>query len=261
MYVLENNLFGENKEKIALERLREFCPPEGYYVAFSGGKDSVVIKHLCERAGIKFDVHYALTTIDPPELVLFIKRKCPDVEIVRPERPMLQELEKRGFPTRWHRWCCEYLKEKNSTNRVTVTGVRREESARRRERPVVEMCERRGTTLVNPIVDWMTGEVWRYIRGYKIPYCSLYDEGWRRLGCVLCPMTSTDVAYLEMARWPKLAEAWRRAFIRLYDRRAAESKKCVAQWSSGDEMFNWWLTVGREGNPNRQPDCQDNLFL
>lgn len=57
---------------IALLRLHE--PPEGYYLAFSGGKDSCVIKELAKRAGVKFDAHYGNTTIDPPELVRFIKK-------------------------------------------------------------------------------------------------------------------------------------------------------------------------------------------
>ena len=48
------------KVKAALERLRAFQPRngEGYYLAFSGGKDSVVCKHLLGMAGIKFDAHY-----------------------------------------------------------------------------------------------------------------------------------------------------------------------------------------------------------
>jgi len=259
--ILGNDLFGRNKENIALARLREFCPPEGYYVAFSGGKDSVVVKHLSDRAGVKYDAHYALTTIDPPEVVWFIKRQHPDVEVVRPAKPLLQELISRGFPTRWHRWCCEYLKERQSSNRVTVTGVRREESARRKGRPVVETCERRGIRLVSPIVDWTTADVWRYIRGYELPYCCLYDEGWPRLGCVLCPMGSTDLARREMKRWPKLAAAWQRAFNRLYERRKADNKKCIAQWNSGDEMFNWWLTIGREGRPVKITEGQAGLYL
>jgi phosphoadenosine phosphosulfate reductase len=54
-----NDLFtGKSKEEIAIERIKAFCPPEGYYVAFSGGKDSIVILDLVKRAGVPFDAHY-----------------------------------------------------------------------------------------------------------------------------------------------------------------------------------------------------------
>ena len=45
------------------------CEDAGYWLAFSGGKDSIVLHRLAEMAGVKFDAHYGLTTIDPPELV------------------------------------------------------------------------------------------------------------------------------------------------------------------------------------------------
>ena len=42
--LLENALFGTiDKVAAAIELLQKHEPPEGYYVAFSGGKDSVVI--------------------------------------------------------------------------------------------------------------------------------------------------------------------------------------------------------------------------
>ena len=52
-------------EKIgeAVKRLRAFEPPEGYYLAFSGGKDSVVCKALCDLAGVKYDAHYRVTSV------------------------------------------------------------------------------------------------------------------------------------------------------------------------------------------------------
>lgn len=69
-----------NKVKASLERIKAFEPPEGYYLAFSGGKDSVVCKALLDMAGVKYDAHYRVTSVDPPELVRFIRDKHPDVE-------------------------------------------------------------------------------------------------------------------------------------------------------------------------------------
>lgn len=73
------NFQGKDKVQTAIERLKVFEPEEGYYLAFSGGKDSVVVKALANMAGVKYDAHYNVTTVDPPELVQFIKEKHPDV--------------------------------------------------------------------------------------------------------------------------------------------------------------------------------------
>ena len=72
-----------DKVELAVQRLRSFEPPDGYYVAFSGGKDSQCIYHLCKLAGVKFDAHYAITSVDPPELVRFIKSNYPNVAFER----------------------------------------------------------------------------------------------------------------------------------------------------------------------------------
>lgn len=60
---------------MSIERLKAFEPEEGYYLAFSGGKDSVVCKALLDMAGCKYDAVYRVTSVDPPELVRFIKEK------------------------------------------------------------------------------------------------------------------------------------------------------------------------------------------
>ena len=111
--LVENTLFGTvDKVKIALDRIRTFEPEEGYYVAFSGGKDSCVVLDLVKRAGVKFDAHYNLTTVDPPELVRFVKKEHPEVEIDRPKKSMWQLIEQHlGPPTRVVRFCCGDLKE------------------------------------------------------------------------------------------------------------------------------------------------------
>ena len=67
------NIYGMDKVELAIERLKAYEPDEGYFLAFSGGKDSVVGKALCNMAGVKYDAHYSITTVDPPELVRFVK--------------------------------------------------------------------------------------------------------------------------------------------------------------------------------------------
>ena len=75
---------GVDKVEKAIRRLQLYEPPEGYYLCFSGGKDSVVIKALADMAGVKYDAHYNVTSVDPPELVRFIKREYPEVEFDYP---------------------------------------------------------------------------------------------------------------------------------------------------------------------------------
>ncbi len=80
MSLITYTLFGtENKVEQAIETLKLFEPPEGYYLAFSGGKDSITVKELCNMAGVKYDAHYRITSVDPPELVQYIKKYHPDV--------------------------------------------------------------------------------------------------------------------------------------------------------------------------------------
>ena len=68
--------------------------PEGYYLAFSGGKDSVAIYGLAKMAGVRFTAHYHLTTVDPPELVRFIRKDYPEVQVEKPELTMWELIVK-----------------------------------------------------------------------------------------------------------------------------------------------------------------------
>lgn len=86
MSLITYDLMGKKHDKVqtAIDRLRAFEPEDGYYLAFSGGKDSQCIYHLAEMAGVKFDAHYRITSVDPPELVRFIKTQYPDVHMDYP---------------------------------------------------------------------------------------------------------------------------------------------------------------------------------
>lgn len=129
------------KEKKAIERLKFFEPPDdyGYYLAYSGGKDSDCIKILAQLAGVKFEAVHNLTTVDAPETVQYIKSQS-DVRIDRafdgdgkPVTMWNLIVKKLMPPTRLVRYCCSELKERNGKQRVTLTGVRWAESVKRKK--------------------------------------------------------------------------------------------------------------------------------
>jgi phosphoadenosine phosphosulfate reductase len=149
------------------------------------------------------------------------------------------------------------------TGRVSVTGVRWAESARRKNnrnlvdisknkgkqrisynldnddaRRTVEQCYRTMATLVNPIIDWTDDDVWKFIRTENVPYCELYDCGYKRLGCIGCPMSTN--AEKELSAYPKYKQAYIRAFDRMLVKRLENGKE--TKWKTGEEVMDWWIT-------------------
>ena len=134
------NIYGKDKVQVAIDRLKTFEPPEGYYLAFSGGKDSVVIKALADMAEVKYDAHYMHTSVEHPDVVRFTKKYHPDVSIDYPRdkdgnRVTMWNLipKKKLPPTRVARYCCAELKETGGKGRMTITGVRWAESPNRKK--------------------------------------------------------------------------------------------------------------------------------
>lgn len=286
--MITTDLLGHNINKVqrSIERIRAFEPPEGYFLGFSGGKDSVVIKALADMAGVKYDAHYHITTVDPPELTHFIREQHPDVNLDRPKLSMRQLIiENKMPPTRWQRYCCKYLKEVNGMGRVVMTGTRWAESVRRRDnqglvtvlsgkaaktaeesgaeytitksggivlnmdndpsRRTVELCYRTNKTLVNPIIDWTDDDIWEFIRAENIPYCSLYDEGWSRLGCIGCPLAGTDHQKRQFSRWQTYYRLYLHAFADMLEARKMAGKTGTT-WQNAEDVMRWWLTDTRK---------------
>lgn len=88
-----------------------------------------------------------------------------------------------------------------------------------RNNKMVEMCYKTHTTTVNPIIDWNDAEVWEFIKEYNIPYCCLYDEGFKRLGCIGCPMGSKEQRIREFERYPKYKALYMKAFEKMIENR------------------------------------------
>ena len=243
-----------DKVQVAIDRLKAFEPPEGYYLAFSGGKDSITIKRLADLAGVQYDAHYNVTTVDPPELVQFIREVHPDVTWDKPSHSMWQAIVNHGCPpTRLMRYCCEELKERGGDGRLVVTGVRWAESPRRRTRQMVEPCYTGRKHYLHPIIDWTDADVWAFIRQENLPYCQLYDEGFARLGCVMCPMGDTRQMARDALRWPKYHAAYLRAFGRMLHARDAAGKETA--WQTAEDVMHWWVY-----NPPKEDDRQMAMF-
>ncbi|XBX07615.1 phosphoadenosine phosphosulfate reductase family protein [Enterocloster clostridioformis] len=276
----------EKKMKDAVELLN-MCEPAalamnsaGYYLAFSGGKDSLVIYHLAKMAGVRFEAHYHLTTVDPPELVYFIRRNYPDVVIDYPPITMWNLIIKKQLPPyRNARYCCSVLKETGGEGRFVITGVRWQESRKRESRGAVEVlgnrkpdlilnndneesrriienCQLKGKRVINPIISWTENEVWLFIYSQKISYCELYDCGFRRLGCIGCPLASVKNREWEFKRYPKYREAYVRTFDRMVEVRRAVGKT-DGNWSNGEAVFNWWMY----GNPKQEKQVEGQMEL
>ena len=152
---------------------------------------------------------------------------------------MWQLIEKKYIPpTRVVRYCCSVLKEGNGGGRIVVTGVRAEESAKRAKREIyIPRKTKSGKGFLNPIIDWLDEDVWEYIHSNSIPYCELYDKGFSRIGCLLCPLSSNQKKEAEL--YPKYAENYRRACVRGYNNSIKSGHP--RRWKDGNEMFEWWL--------------------
>ena len=229
--------------EIAIANLQKYEPQDGYYLAFSGGKDSTVIYDLAVRAMVKFDAHYHFTTVDPPELVRHIKMHYPNIPWDRPKKSMFQLIEGRGFlPTRQIRYCCSELKEYGGKGRVVITGVRREESRKRSDRPLYHMDTRnKNTAYLNPIVDWKDKTVWDYIHKHNLQYCSLYDEGFDRIGCIMCPLQGSKQMERERERWPKFYNAYLGAIRRGLERAKERGRKSLVSGLTAEDTMRWWI--------------------
>ena len=140
---------------IKAERLAlQYDPDDGYFLAFSGGKDSQALYHIAMLAGVKFKAHMNLTSIDPPQVIRFVKHNYPDVELIKPRDSIFNiAVEKGILPTMRVRWCCAEYKENAGSGKVTLIGIRHQESSRRARRNEVEISSRKFSGTLEQLVN------------------------------------------------------------------------------------------------------------
>ena len=261
----------------------------GFIVCDSGGKDSNLIKELAYMADVPFEISHSHTTADHPLTVNYVREEQKRWQALgieykleypkyKGERTSMWELiALKGAPMRQRRWCCEVLKETVGKGRYIVTGVRWAESAKRKNsraiyelpdgskkeriklnndndasRRLLEVCTQKGKVVVNPIIDWSDTDVWEFMSLYNISYNPLYDMGFKRVGCVGCPMANNKE---ELEKIPKYKEMYTRAFQQYIDLHPYILDKF--KWKDGKDMYHWW--VSRKGT-NIDTDGQLSLF-
>lgn len=182
--------------------------------------------------------------------------------------------QKQMPPTRIVRYCCKVLKETGGKGRAIATGVRRSESTARRNRTFannfsrarpgaldfedaaslfedadkaiehddnfIRSCRIKGKTSFQPILEWTDDDVWQYLDERGVETNPLYDEGFKRVGCIGCPFASPAERQREFQRWPKYREAYLRTFGKMLDHR----RECglPTEWQTPEEVFEWWMS-------------------
>lgn len=282
-------------------------------IAYSGGKDSDVLLRVAMECLHKedFEVINSHTSVDAPETVYHIRDIFKEltekgikatVYIPRDKEGKQQTMwklivEKQMPPTRFRRYCCSVLKEASTPHRITATGVRADESNRRKGRdsftsygggtrdkrqfsleharevfhdalnvseeynePVdtpspfdctmIANMKAKGDTVTMPLYEWSEYDIWNYIQTREIKVNPLYEKGYKRVGCVGCPLGSRRSMLREFADYPIYKENYIRAFDRMLKRRRENGKDDITgkeewhKWETGQDVFNWWIREG-----------------
>lgn len=122
-------------------------------------------------------------------------------------------------------------------------------------RRFVESCYRTTTTLVNPIVDWLEADVWEFLHHYGCESNPLYQCGFKRIGCIGCPLGGYASQKREFKMWPKYRQLYVRAFDRMVDRRSERGLDDRGTWTDGEHVMRWW--VGDDPRQIRFEDLED----
>lgn len=195
-----------------------------FYVAFSGGKDSVVALDLVQRALPHncFKVLFGDTGMEFPdtyETVEKIKQICAEekIEFLQAKSKLKPENTWQIFgpPAVTIRWCCSVHKttpqimqlrevlQKPDFTGMAFTGVRGDESLSRSEYDAISYGGKHsGQYSCHPILEWNTAELFLYIYENGLTFNNAYKKGNTRAGCLVCPMSQGKHDYMKYKNYP-----------------------------------------------------------
>jgi phosphoadenosine phosphosulfate reductase len=199
--------------RYALERFGEACG-----IAFSGSEDVVLID-MAARSGYRFSVFCLDTGRLHPETYQFIdkvrRHYGVEIELMAPSAPALQAfVRKKGlfsFYEDGHSECCgirkvEPLGRALAGHRAWMTGQRKDQSPTRADVPIVQQdaahAGKDGALVKwNPLANWSSGQVWRYIRENEVPFNALHERGFISIGCEPCTRPILPGQHEREGRW------------------------------------------------------------
>ena len=202
-----------------------------FYVAFSGGKDSIVVLDLVQRAlpHNKFKVLFGDTGMEFPDTYKIVEQTklcCEEagIEFLRSESDFAPEFTWRHFgpPAQTMRWCCsvhktapqilllrEYTENPNFRG-MAFTGIRGDESASRSEYEGISHGKKvQGQYSCHPILEWNSAELFAYIYDRGLLINDAYKKGNSRAGCLVCPLAASKNMYFKEQAYNSNCEGYR----------------------------------------------------
>lgn len=246
------------------EKLAIAMNQEGFWVGFSGGKDSQALLQLVKMAGVRYKAYYSVTTNDPPPNVYFIRQHYPDVVFLHPKQNFFKLVEKNGLPRMIYRFCCAILKEGAGAGYAVLTGVRAEESRKRAKYDEVKIYSNRkehkehtntrtieeieenehrcirgkDKLMIYPLLRWTESDVWQFLHEQGLPTNPCYKQT-GRVGCMFCPFSSKkQIEYYEQ-QFPLFKRNLLKS-LEIFLKNNTSS--LIKEFSTPEEYFEWWKT-------------------
>lgn len=142
-----------------------YDPDKGFFVGFSGGKDSQALYHMMQLCDVPMHAYFSPTSIDPAENIRFIRKNYPEVEFTKLDKSIFDVFrEMKVLPSMKIRWCCAYFKEKGGEGKVVCTGVRKAESVKRSKRNEIEVSGRKFSGHMDEFEQWQEKRIRRQLK-------------------------------------------------------------------------------------------------